>query len=54
MEIDTKFKLTYIVDGTEYKTYEVQATEVVTPEPDPYKEGYVFSGWSQNPEHHAC
>lgn len=49
MEIDTKFKLTYIVDCTEYKTYEVQATEVVTPEPDPYKEGYVFSGWSKIP-----
>lgn len=49
MEIDTKFKLTYIVDGTEYKTYEVQATEVVTPEPDPYKEGYIFSGWSRIP-----
>lgn len=46
---DTKFKLTYILDGEEYKTYEIQATEVVTPEPDPVKEGYIFSGWSEIP-----
>ncbi len=49
METDTKFKLTYIVDGEEYKTYEIQATEVITPEPDPYKEGCIFSGWSDIP-----
>ena len=49
METDTKFKLTYILDGEEYKTYEVQATEVITPEPEPYKEGYIFSGWSEVP-----
>ena len=48
-ETDTKFKLKYYVDGQEYKTYEIQATEVVTPEPDPYKEGYIFSGWSTIP-----
>lgn len=49
METDTKFKLTYIVDGEVYKTYEIQATEVITPEPDPYREGYEFSGWSEIP-----
>ena len=49
METDTKFKLTYMLDGKEYKTYEIQATEVITPEPDPYKEGYIFSGWSDIP-----
>ena len=49
VETDTKFKLTYIVDGEEYKTYEIQATEVITPEPDPYKEGCIFSGWSEIP-----
>jgi hypothetical protein len=49
VEIDTKFKLIYVVDGAEYKTYEIQATEVVTPEPDPFKEGYIFSGWSEIP-----
>ena len=49
VETDTKFKLKYYVDGQEYKTYEIQATEVVTPEPDPYKEGYIFSVWSTIP-----
>ena len=49
VETDTKFKLTYLLDGEEYKTYEIQATEVITPEPDPYKEGYIFSGWSTIP-----
>ena len=29
METDTKFKLTYMLDGTVYRTYEIQATEVV-------------------------
>ena len=46
---DTKFKLTYLLDGEEYKTYEIQATEVVTPDPDPVKEGYTFSGWNEIP-----
>ena len=49
VETDTKFTLTYMLDGKVYKTYEIQATEVVTPEPDPYKEGYIFSGWSSIP-----
>ena len=49
METDTKFNLTYLVDGEVYKKYEIQATEVITPEPDPYKEGYIFSGWSTIP-----
>ena len=49
IETDTKFKLTYMLDGKEYKTYEIQATEVITPEPDPYKKGYIFSGWSDIP-----
>ena len=49
VETETKFKLTYIVYGEEYKTYEIQATEVITPEPDSFKEGYIFSGWSEIP-----
>ena len=49
LETDTKFKLTYLVDGQVYKTYDIQATEAITPEPNPYKEGYVFSGWSEIP-----
>ena len=48
---DTKFKLTYLLDDVPYKEYEIQATEVVTPEPDPMptQEGYIFSGWSEIP-----
>ena len=38
-----------MVDGTVYKSYDIQAAEVITPEPDPYKEGYIFSGWSEIP-----
>ena len=49
VESDMTFKLIYLVDGKEYKTCEIQATEAVTPEPYPYKEGYVFSGWSGIP-----
>lgn len=49
METDTKFKLTYMVNGEVYKTYEIQAAEIITPEPDPIKEGYDFSGWSEIP-----
>ena len=48
-EIDTKYTLTYMLDGEIFKIYEIQAGEVVTPEPDPYKEGYEFSGWSTIP-----
>lgn len=49
METDTKFKLTYLLDGVVYKTYEIQTTEVITPEAAPVKEGYIFSGWSEIP-----
>ena len=45
-----KYVLTYIVDGQEYKTYEIDFGSVITPEPAPVKEGYTFSGWSDIPE----
>ena len=45
-----KYKLTYTVDGTEYKTYEVEYGATITPEAAPTKEGYTFSGWSEIPE----
>jgi hypothetical protein len=45
-----KHKLSYIVDGIEYKSYEVEEEEIITPEPIPTKEGYTFSGWSEIPE----
>ena len=45
-----KYKLTYIVDDAEYKTYEIEYGATITPEPAPTKEGYTFSGWSEIPE----
>ena len=45
-----KYILTYILDGKEYKTMEVEYGSVITPEPDPEKEGYTFSGWIGLPE----
>ena len=45
-----KYKLTYTVDGEEYKTAEIDYGTVITPEENPVKEGYTFSGWSEIPE----
>ena len=45
-----KYKLTYIVDGEEYKSYELDFGTSLTPEAEPTKEGYSFSGWSEIPE----
>ena len=44
------YKLSYIVDGAEYKSYDIVYNAVITPETDPIKEGYTFSGWSEIPE----
>ena len=45
-----KYKLTYVVDGEEYKSYEVDYGATITAEAEPSKEGYTFSGWSEIPE----
>ena len=45
-----KYKLIYMVDGTEYKTYDVEYSAIITPEAVPTKEGYTFSGWSEIPK----
>ena len=45
-----KYKLTYTVNGEEYKNYEVEYGATITPESEPTKEGYTFSGWSEIPE----
>lgn len=44
-----KYTLTYFVDGEVYKTYKYNEGENITPEPEPTKEGYTFSGWSEIP-----
>jgi hypothetical protein len=46
---NTKYTLTYIVDGEVYKTYQLEAGERITPEAEPTKEDYKFSGWSEIP-----
>jgi len=44
-----KYKLTYEVDGVEYKSSEVEYGSTITSEVAPTKEGYTFSGWSEIP-----
>ena len=44
------YKLTYVVDGQTYKTYDVEYGATITPEAEPEKEGYTFSGWSWIPK----
>ena len=44
------YTLTYMVDGEEYKSYDVEYNATITPEPEPTKAGYTFSGWSEIPE----
>ena len=47
---DYYYSLTYLVDSEVYKTYKKLAGSVITPEPEPKKEGYTFSGWSTIPK----
>ena len=48
--IINKYMLTYMVDGVEYKSFEINYATAITPEVEPSKEGYTFSGWSEIPE----
>ena len=45
-----KYKLTYIVDGEEYITTEVEQGSTIVPEEAPQKDGYLFVEWSDLPE----
>lgn len=47
---DSKYQLSYLVDGKEYKSYSMEYGEGITPEAEPTKENYIFSGWSEIPE----
>ena len=47
---DSKYQLTYLVDGEEYKSYIIEYGTPITPEAEPAKETYKFSGWSDIPE----
>ena len=44
------YKLTYILDGEEYKTFDVAYGTAIEPEAAPVKEGHSFSGWEGLPE----
>lgn len=44
------YKITYLVDGEEYKSYNMKYGAIITPETEPQKEGFTFSGWSEIPE----
>lgn len=44
------YSLTYIVDGQVYKKYDLEVGTPITPEPEPIKEGYSFSGWNDIPQ----
>ena len=44
------YSLEYIVDGEVYKTITLEFGTAITPEAEPTKEGYTFSGWSEIPE----
>ncbi len=45
-----KYKLSYQLDGAEYKVTEIEFGATITEEADPEKEGHTFSGWSDIPE----
>ena len=45
-----KHKLSYYVDDALYKSYTLEEGQFITPEPEPEKEGFTFSGWSEIPK----
>ena len=45
-----KYLLTYKVDGEIVKSDSIVYNAAITPEAEPTKEGYTFSGWSEIPE----
>ncbi len=48
--IINQYLLTYLVDGEEYKSYEIDYNMPLTPEAEPTKKGMTFSGWNEMPE----
>ena len=44
------YKLIYLVDNEEYKSYKIEESTPITPETAPTMEGYTFSGWSEIPK----
>ena len=48
-EKEVAYELTYVLDGDVYKNMEIQPGITITPEPDPVKDGMVFTGWRTVP-----
>ena len=46
----SSYRLTYTLDGVSFKETDVLYGTTLTPEPNPVKEGYTFSGWQGLPE----
>ena len=46
----SSYRLTYTLDGVSFKETDVLYGTALTPEPNPVKEGYTFSGWQGLPE----
>lgn len=44
-----EYTLCYMVDGSVYKSFQLKEGDLIIPEPEPHKEGYTFSGWSDIP-----
>ena len=49
VKVTNYFNLVYMVDGSEYKSYQIEYGVTITSEAAPTKEGYTFSGWSNIP-----
>ena len=47
---DGIYTLTYYVDGEEYKSVKYSFGSEITPEAEPAKKGFTFSGWSDVPK----
>ena len=45
-----QYKLTYTVDGEIYRTTTITYGASITPEKEPVREGYSFSGWKELPK----
>ncbi len=43
------YRLTYMIDGVVYQSYEIEEGADIVPEENPTKEHYTFSGWSEIP-----
>jgi len=44
-----KYTITYVLDGQTYRTVVVEEGAAVSKEKAPYKEGYTFNGWQNEP-----